>query len=50
MTNLVYPLEGAHGIEFYSRGGEPGAVTLDVWELKSAQRDAGVAASAIPSP
>jgi sucrose-6-phosphate hydrolase SacC (GH32 family) len=39
MTNLVYPLDGARGIEFYSRGGEPGAVAVDVWEL-----------SEIPSP
>ncbi|HEY2016793.1 MAG TPA: glycoside hydrolase family 32 protein, partial [Bryobacteraceae bacterium] len=35
MTNLVYPVGGARGIEFYTNGGKTGALRADVWELKS---------------
>ena len=39
MTNLVYPPAGAHGMEFYSRGGKPGRIRVDLWELSSAWRN-----------
>ena len=35
MTNLVYPLAGADGIELYSRGERPGQITVDLWSLRS---------------
>jgi hypothetical protein len=36
MTSLEYPPAGALGIEFYSGGGKPRRIGVDVWELKSA--------------
>jgi sucrose-6-phosphate hydrolase SacC (GH32 family) len=36
ITNLLYPPPGANGIEFFSRGGKPGRITVDLWTLKSA--------------
>jgi len=35
LTNLVYPPAGAQGVEFYSIGGRPGPVRVDVWQLRS---------------
>jgi len=35
MTNLVYPLPRAANIQFYSEGGKPGRIRLDIWELAS---------------
>ncbi len=34
MTNLVYPPAGAQALEFYSVGGKPRRIGVDVWELK----------------
>jgi fructan beta-fructosidase len=36
MTNLAYPAPDAQALEMYSRGGKPGQIRVDVWELKSA--------------
>jgi sucrose-6-phosphate hydrolase SacC (GH32 family) len=35
MTDLVYPPDGAGGIEFVGSSGSPGQLTVDLWELKS---------------
>jgi sucrose-6-phosphate hydrolase SacC (GH32 family) len=35
MTNLAYPPSGAQAIEFYSRGEQPGEITVDLWSLRS---------------
>jgi sucrose-6-phosphate hydrolase SacC (GH32 family) len=35
MTNLVFPPSGSRRIEFYSKGGDPGAVKSDLWTLGS---------------
>ena len=35
MTNLAYPPAGAHAMEFYSRGEQPGQITVDLWTLRS---------------
>ena len=36
MTNLVYPLAGALGLEFSASGAKAGRISVDVWELKPA--------------
>jgi len=35
MTNLVFPPPAARNIEFYSKGGDAGAVTAELWTLRS---------------
>ncbi len=35
MTNLAYPPSGATRLEMYARGGKPGEIRVDIWELKS---------------
>jgi fructan beta-fructosidase len=35
LSNLIYPPAGADGIEFHGRGGKPGRISVDLWELKS---------------
>ena len=35
MTNLVYPREGAHGMEFSLIAGDPKQITVDLWSLRS---------------
>lgn len=35
MTTLAYPPSAAQGMEFYSRGGHPGQITVDLWSLRS---------------
>ena len=35
ITNLVYPPTGAQAIEFYSREGQTGHMTVDAWRLRS---------------
>ena len=35
MTNLVFPAYGARGIEFYSKGGQPGVIKSDLSTLES---------------
>jgi len=35
ITNLVYPPTGAQAIEFYSREGQMGHMTVDAWRLRS---------------
>lgn len=35
MTNLVFPPPDARSIQFYSKGGQAGSVTADVWTLGS---------------
>jgi len=36
MTNLVYPLAGAQGLEFSASGAKAGRISVDVWELMPA--------------
>ena len=35
ITNLVFPPQSARGIEFYSKGGQPGAVKSELWTMGS---------------
>ena len=35
ITNLVFPATGAKGIEFFSQGGVPKRMTMDLWQLQS---------------
>lgn len=35
MTNLVFPAPHAATANFYTKGGQPGPVTLDAWQLRS---------------
>ncbi len=35
LTNLVFPPQGASLLSYYSVGGSPGAVSADLWQVKS---------------
>jgi sucrose-6-phosphate hydrolase SacC (GH32 family) len=43
MTNLVFPLVGAQGIQVYSKGGDPGPISLQLSQLRSIYSEKGIA-------
>jgi sucrose-6-phosphate hydrolase SacC (GH32 family) len=43
MTNLVFPLVGAQSIQVYSKGGEPGPISLDLSQLRPIYPEKGIA-------
>jgi sucrose-6-phosphate hydrolase SacC (GH32 family) len=44
MTNLAFPQNGAQGIKVYSKGGQPGPISLELSQLGSVHSHKGISA------